>query len=264
MPDFDFKVLSVEPETYAVVPTLLVQLGITNKIQEEAVLSINLLTEFHFNSPAKSLYWTSVATVVPRFIGTTKSVVRLPCSQDSDLQVAKYLGTVRHKVIEGSVVHIRVICKNCKSEKESRVPKDKQMAERHRLMEERCEVCGSVEYELIEKESVEKARPEPLEGPPIPFKLVFYGSAIYQTRDSTTFNFFPFPQLPPKEAEFKLPASMWKSMMQNHYGQARWVSVKEGTFEKLHKYMETNRLASFDEALDSLLHEASKGSSESI
>lgn len=262
MPDFDFKVLSADPETYAITPTLLVQLGITNKIQHEIVL-INLLTEFYFN-PTKSLYWTSVATVVSRFMGTTKSIVRLPCSQDSDLQVAKYLGTVRHKVTEGSMIHIRVICKNCRSEKESRVPKEKQMAERRLLTEERCEVCGNVEYEVSEEELTEKKRSEASEEPRIPFKLVFYGSAIYQTPDSTSFNFYPFPQLPPKEAEFKLPASIWRSMMRNHYGEARWVSVKEGTFQKLHDYMETNRLASFDEALSSLVDEASKRSSQHV
>ncbi len=264
MPDFDFKVLSVEPETYAVTPTLLVQLGIANKIQDEIVLSINLLTEFHFNSPVKSLYWTSVYSIVPRFLGSAKSVVRLPCNEDSDLQVAKYLETVQHTAIEGDVVDIRVICKNCKSEKESRVEKEKLMVERHRLTEERCEVCGSVEYEVSEEELTEKKLLEASEGPRIPFKLVFYGSAIYQSPDNTAFNYFPFPQLPPKEAEFKLPVSVWKSMMQNHYGQARWVSVKEGTFVKLHKHMETNRLTSFDEALNTLLDEASKRGSEYV
>ncbi|MDV3244109.1 MAG: DUF6084 family protein [Nitrososphaerales archaeon] len=263
MPEFDFEVLSVEPETYAVSPTLLVQLSITNRIRDEAILSINLLSEFHFNTPTKSLYWTSVSSVVPRFTEGTKTTVRLPCGQDADLQVAKYLGTLRHKVIEGSTVHIHVICKKCRSEKESRVPKDKQMAERHRLMEERCEVCGSAEYEVAEMELGE-AHSERTKEPEIPFKLVFYGSVIYQAPDSSTIYFFPFPQLPPKEAEFKVPATLWKSLMQNNYGEARWVSVKQGTFEKLNKYMETNRLANFDEALSNLLDEASKSSSQYV
>jgi hypothetical protein len=258
MPDFEFKVLSIEPETYAVSPTLLVQLAITNKIENDLVLSINLLTEFHFNSPAKSLYWTSVSAVVPRFIGNTKTIIRLPCSEDSDLQIEKYLLTVRPKVTEGNLVDIRVTCKKCRSERERRVAREHLLSERHRLTEEPCEVCGSLEYEVNERELEEKTPAGHSEEPQIPFKLVFYGSAIYQTFDSQIFNFFPFPQLPPKQAEFKLPASVWKTMMENHYGQSRWLRVREELFLKLSKYVETNRLASYDEALSRLIEEALK------
>lgn len=256
MPDFEFKVLSVEPDTYAVSPTLLVQLGITNKIQGETVLSMTLLTEFHFNSPAKSLYWTSVSGLVPRFTASSKTTIRLPCSQDADLQVGKHLGAGRYDRIEAGWVDIRVICKKCMSEKQSRVPREKLMAERHRLTEERCEVCGNVEFEVKEME-LGKSTMDKTKQPEIPFKLVFYGTAIYQGSDSDTFYFFPFPQLPPKEAEFRLPVNLWRSLMRNYYGEARWVSIREGTFEKLNKYKETRRLASFDEALKTLLEEVS-------
>lgn len=255
MPDFDFQVVSVEPDRYAVSPMLLIALEITNKIRDQICLSINLLSEFHFNSPPKSLYWTSVSTVVPRFNGSTKSVLRLPCSQDSDLQVAKYLAKTGGKPTEGVMVHIRVICKQCRSEKESKVPKEVQMAERHRLTEERCEVCGNIQYEIFEKEISDKTRQEE---PQIPFKLVFYGSAVYQDPGSAGFSFYPFPQLPPKEAKFRVPASLWRTLMENHYGKTRWLSVREETFEMLHGYVEANHLPSIDEALSRLVERVNK------
>ncbi len=124
MPELNFDILSAEIKPYAVAPTIIFKLKITNKIEKEEVYAASLKTQIRidamhrkyeqdtkarllevFGAPErwgqtlKSLYWKQITIPVPRFTGETVIDIPLECSEDMSASVGKYM----HAVEEGPV-----------------------------------------------------------------------------------------------------------------------------------------------------------------
>lgn len=56
-----------------------------------------------------------------------------------------------------------------------------------------------------------------------------------------------------KEAEYRLPVSVWKETLDRHFRGTAWLRLGKPAFDRLTAYKSRHALASWDEALDSLL-----------
>jgi hypothetical protein len=124
MPDLNFEILGVEPERYAVAPTLLFKLQVTNRVPREEVFAAALKGQFMieavprrygaptqerllevFGEPSRwdetlnSLLWTHVSVPLPRFTGSTLIQVPVACGQDFELASNKYFHALREGVV---------------------------------------------------------------------------------------------------------------------------------------------------------------------
>jgi Family of unknown function (DUF6084) len=124
MPNLKFEIISCGVKQFAVVPTLVFDLQITNNVDNEevyaAALKCQVMIEavkrtynesskdrlhelfgepFRWDETLRSFFWTIVNIPVPRFTGTTVVEVAIPCSEDQALAAGKYF----YAVSEGTV-----------------------------------------------------------------------------------------------------------------------------------------------------------------
>jgi Family of unknown function (DUF6084) len=59
-----------------------------------------------------------------------------------------------------------------------------------------------------------------------------------------------------REAEFRLPVTVWRDMMDQFFPGAAWLRLGKESFDRLYAYKSSRALASWEEAVDSLLVEA--------
>lgn len=89
-----------------------------------------------------------------------------------------------------------------------------------------------------------------LAGGEVPFSLLFSGSVFYSEPDGR----LQIDQIPwTKETSFRLPVSIWQSMMEHYYPNAVWLSLDRAIFERLYRYKRQGGLATWEQALDGLL-----------
>lgn len=120
LPDLEFSILSISAAPYALLPRLLFELKIVNKIAEEKVYSVLLSAEVIVNVPAtgkkrttdlteplgieaisgvtgessRRLYLGSASNIIPQFTGETTSVLSLPFLYDVESEFAKYVTSI--------------------------------------------------------------------------------------------------------------------------------------------------------------------------
>jgi hypothetical protein len=58
------------------------------------------------------------------------------------------------------------------------------------------------------------------------------------------------------EAEFKLPVSVWREMMDHHFPNHAWLRLEGHAFDRLHAYKRDNTLLTWEDTVDSLLRAA--------
>jgi uncharacterized protein DUF6084 len=56
-----------------------------------------------------------------------------------------------------------------------------------------------------------------------------------------------------KEATFRLPARIWRDMMDHYYPNSAWLRLRRDAFDRLHDYKRRHGIATWEEAIDSLL-----------
>ncbi len=56
-----------------------------------------------------------------------------------------------------------------------------------------------------------------------------------------------------KEANYRLPISIWKQMMEMYYPNSAWLNIRKDVFDKLQKYKMQNGITSWEQALENLL-----------
>ena len=67
----------------------------------------------------------------------------------------------------------------------------------------------------------------------IPLCMMFSGTAFYQDEDGA----LQISQIPwDRESNFRLPASVWRQMMDMHYPNSAWLCVRRDTFDLLLAY----------------------------
>ena len=92
-----------------------------------------------------------------------------------------------------------------------------------------------------------------LEDGDVPLEFLFGGMAFYAGPDGRL-------QVQPiawnQEAEFRLPVSAWREMMDRHFPGQAWLRLDREAFDRLHSYKRRNTLLTWEDAVDSLLRAA--------
>ena len=120
MPDLSFEVISAEVVAYSMLPMLNFKMRIINQSEEEQIHNVNLkcqimlsVTRRRYNAEEKAklqdlfgeperwgetlrtLLWTHVTTVVPRFSGSTIVDLPVPCVYDFEVISTKYFNALQ-------------------------------------------------------------------------------------------------------------------------------------------------------------------------
>jgi hypothetical protein len=92
-----------------------------------------------------------------------------------------------------------------------------------------------------------------LEGGEVPLEFLFGGMAFYTGPDGHL-------QVQPiawnQEAEFRLPVSVWREMMDHHFPKQAWLRLDRDAFDRLHSYKRRKTLLTWEQTVDSLLRAA--------
>lgn len=83
-----------------------------------------------------------------------------------------------------------------------------------------------------------------------PLTLLFSGSVFYTDREGS----LQVTQVPwSTEASFTLPVEAWKELMDAHYPNVAWLSLRRDVFERLSRYRSERGMASWEQTLESIL-----------
>jgi len=89
-----------------------------------------------------------------------------------------------------------------------------------------------------------------LEDGEIPLLLLFSGTVFYKAEDGA----IQVAQISwSKEAQFRLPVSVWREMMEHYYPNSAWLILRRDAFERLQKYKMQRGIPTFEQALEKLL-----------
>ena len=89
-----------------------------------------------------------------------------------------------------------------------------------------------------------------LEDGEIPLLLLFSGTVFYEAEDGA----IQVAQISwSKEAQFRLPVSVWREMMEHYYPNSAWLILRRDAFERLQKYKMQRGIPTFEQALEKLL-----------
>ena len=84
----------------------------------------------------------------------------------------------------------------------------------------------------------------------IPLNFLFSGSCFYAGA-SGGLEVTPIPWS--KESRFRLPVSVWRETMDHYYPNSAWLRIRQDVFDRLHQYKMQAGIATWEEALESLL-----------
>jgi hypothetical protein len=84
----------------------------------------------------------------------------------------------------------------------------------------------------------------------IPLIFLFSGSCFYAGLTGAL-EVAPIPWS--KEARFRLPANVWREMMNLYYPNSAWLRIRQDVFDRLSLYKSQAGMATWEEALESLL-----------
>jgi hypothetical protein len=84
----------------------------------------------------------------------------------------------------------------------------------------------------------------------VPLCFQFSGTIFYAKADGT----LQIDQIGwDCEARFRLPAKVWTEMMDHYYPNSAWLRLRRDAFERLYTYKRSKGLATWEEAIESLL-----------
>ncbi|HMF76892.1 MAG TPA: DUF6084 family protein [Bryobacteraceae bacterium] len=84
----------------------------------------------------------------------------------------------------------------------------------------------------------------------VPLCFQFSGTIFYETADGT----LQIDQIDwNKEARFRLPSKIWREMMDHYYPNSAWLRLRRDAFERLYEYKRRRGIATWEEAIESLL-----------
>jgi hypothetical protein len=87
----------------------------------------------------------------------------------------------------------------------------------------------------------------------VPLEFLFSGSVFYGGDDgrlqTTRISW-------EEEAEYRLPVSVWRDVMDHHFRGTAWIRMRKETFDRLAAHKSRNAIATWEEAIDGLLGEA--------
>jgi Family of unknown function (DUF6084) len=84
----------------------------------------------------------------------------------------------------------------------------------------------------------------------IPLCVMFSGTVFYRGSDET----LQVAQVPwDREANYRLPISVWKEMMEMHYPNSAWLCLRRDAFEQLYAYKMRHGIPTWEQAIDRAL-----------
>jgi hypothetical protein len=84
----------------------------------------------------------------------------------------------------------------------------------------------------------------------IPICVMFSGTVFYQGPDGA----LQVSQVPwDREANFRLPISVWKDMMEMHYPNTSWLALRRDVFEQLYEYKVRHGIPTWEQAISRAL-----------
>jgi hypothetical protein len=84
----------------------------------------------------------------------------------------------------------------------------------------------------------------------VPLCFQFSGTIFYAAADGT----LQIDQIDwNREARFRLPAKVWRQMMDHYYPNSAWLRLRRDAFERLYEYKRTHGIATWEEAIESLI-----------
>jgi hypothetical protein len=84
----------------------------------------------------------------------------------------------------------------------------------------------------------------------IPLIFLFSGSCFYAGA-SGGLEMAPIPWS--KECRFRLPVNVWREAIDHYYPNSAWLRIRQDVFDRLHQYKMEAGIATWEEALESLL-----------
>lgn len=89
-----------------------------------------------------------------------------------------------------------------------------------------------------------------LKGGEVPLSLLFSGTVFYRDAEG----FLQMDQISwSKQAEFRLPVSVWRNMMDLYYPNSAWLRIDRDVFDELHRFKREKGFIGWDHALRALL-----------
>lgn len=86
----------------------------------------------------------------------------------------------------------------------------------------------------------------------IPLEFLFSGSMFYLSPIGLQVAQIPWE----KEASFRLPVRVWQEMMEHYFPNSAWIRLRKDAFDRLYDFKARQGFATWEAALDSLLHRA--------
>ena len=62
-----------------------------------------------------------------------------------------------------------------------------------------------------------------------------------------------------KEAPYRLPVRVWRELMDQYFPGQAWIRLRRESFDALHDFKGRRALATWDDAVETLIHEAKRG-----
>ncbi|MGI9115056.1 MAG: DUF6084 family protein [Chthoniobacterales bacterium] len=89
-----------------------------------------------------------------------------------------------------------------------------------------------------------------LEGGEVPLLFLFSGTIFYAGDDGR----LQVQQISWNcESIHRMPASVWKELMEHHYPNSAWIALDNATFERLYEFKRTQACTSWEQAIEKLL-----------
>ena len=91
------------------------------------------------------------------------------------------------------------------------------------------------------------------EGQDVPVSILFSGTVFYDPGSGN----YQVQQIPwDRHAEFRMPAGLWRGLIDSYYARKAWLCLPRETFERLRCYQADHELGTIEDVLDSLLPHA--------
>lgn len=98
-----------------------------------------------------------------------------------------------------------------------------------------------------------------LDGGEVPLEFLFSGSVFYRDTGGA----LQVARIPwDREAEYRLPISIWRAVLEQHYPDSAWLRLRRDTLDRLNTYRARRLLPGWEAALEELLQLAEGGATE--
>lgn len=94
-----------------------------------------------------------------------------------------------------------------------------------------------------------------LEDGEVPLSLLFSGTVFFAASDDDGGQLQVAQISWEKEAVYRLPVSVWKSMMEMYYPNIAWLCLRQDVFDRLARHKADSGIATWEQAIESLLEQ---------